>query len=122
MYSIIADIVVIIHFLFILFVVMGGVLVLRWPKLAWVHLPAVVWGALVELRGWICPLTPLENYFRDLAGKNVYSGDFIEKYLLPIIYPATITPFIQQILGTAVILFNVIIYHSIIKKYRTLKP
>ncbi|HRS97850.1 MAG TPA: DUF2784 domain-containing protein, partial [Smithella sp.] len=102
-------------------VVMGGVLVLRWPKLAWVHLPAVVWGALVELRGWICPLTPLENYFRDLAGKNVYSGDFIEKYLLPIIYPATITPFIQQILGTAVILFNVIIYHSIIKKYRTLK-
>jgi len=120
-YSIIADIVVIIHFLFILFVVMGGVLVLRWPKLAWVHLPAVVWGALVELRGWICPLTPLENYFRDLAGKNVYSGDFIEKYLLPIIYPATITPFIQQILGTAVILFNVIIYHSIIKKYRTLK-
>jgi hypothetical protein len=117
-YSLIADTIVIIHFLFILFVVSGGALVFRWPKLAWVHLPSVLWGALVELRGWICPLTPLENYFRSLAGNNLYSEDFIEKYLLPIIYPEKITASLQEILGIGVILVNVMIYYGVIKKYR----
>ena len=122
MYSIIADIIVVVHFLFIVFVVGGGLLVLRWPRLAWIHLPAVIWGALVELRSWICPLTPLENHFRDLAGKQLYSGDFVERYLLPVIYPATLTASIQQILGGAVIVVNIIFYAWIIKKHAAIKP
>lgn len=121
MYSIIADIIVVVHFLFIVFVVGGGLLVLRWPRLAWIHLPAVFWGVLVELQSWICPLTPLENHFRDLAGKQLYGGDFVERYLLPVIYPATLTASIQQMLGGAVIVINVIFYAWIIKKHTAIK-
>lgn len=121
MYGILAGVIIVAHFLFIAFVAAGGLLVLRWPSLAWVHLPAVVWGVVVELTGWICPLTPLENYLRQLAGKSSYSGDFIEQYLIPIIYPANLTAATQYILGGLVIAVNLILYFLVIQKQRALR-
>lgn len=118
MYTLLADTIVIIHFLFIIFVVIGGFLVIRRPKIAFVHLPAAMWGVAVEFFGWICPLTPLENHFRFLDGKGSYDGDFIEKYLLPLIYPENLTPSIQQILGMMVVIINVIVYIIAIRKSR----
>ncbi|MEQ8159789.1 MAG: DUF2784 domain-containing protein [Smithellaceae bacterium] len=106
------------HFLFILFVVAGGMLVLHRPRWAILHLPVVIWGAAVEFCGWICPLTPLENYFRRLAGSAGYSGDFIEHYLLPLIYPENLTVRIQYILGGLVIVVNLIFYFIIWRKKR----
>jgi len=105
-----ADIIVLLHFAFILFVSVGGVLVLRWPRLAWLHLPCVAWGVLIEATGGICPLTPLEMRFRLAAGEPGYSGDFIDRYLLPIIYPSGLTRGVQIGLGIALLLFNLIIY------------
>ncbi|NOV25628.1 DUF2784 domain-containing protein [Cupriavidus necator] len=105
-----ADLVVIAHGLFIVFVVAGGLLVLRWPSAAWVHLPAAVWGVLIEWAGWICPLTPLENALRHTAGEAGYSGGFVERYLLPLIYPAGLTPAVQLWLGLAVLGINVAVY------------
>ncbi|WP_444633309.1 DUF2784 domain-containing protein [Cupriavidus oxalaticus] len=105
-----ADLVVIVHGLFIVFVVAGGLLVLRWPRLAWVHLPAAVWGVLIEWSGWICPLTPLENALRRAAGEAGYSGGFVERYLLPLIYPAGLTPAVQLWLGLVVLVVNVAVY------------
>jgi hypothetical protein len=121
LYGILAGVIIVAHFLFIAFVASGGLLVLRWPSLAWVHLPAVVWGIVVELTGWICPLTPLENYLRQLAGKSSYSGDFIEQYLIPIIYPANFTAATQYILGGLVIAVNLILYFLVIQKQRALR-
>ncbi|EYS97536.1 membrane protein [Cupriavidus sp. SK-4] len=105
-----ADLVVIVHGLFILFVVAGGLLVLRWPRVAWLHLPAAVWGVLIEWSGWICPLTPLENMLRRAAGQAGYSGGFVERYLLPLIYPAGLTPAVQLWLGLVVLVVNVAVY------------
>ncbi|SOY53140.1 conserved hypothetical protein; putative membrane protein [Cupriavidus taiwanensis] len=105
-----ADLVVIAHALFIVFVVAGGLLVLRWPRAAWVHLPAAVWGVLIEWAGWICPLTPLENTLRRAAGQAGYGGGFVERYLLPLIYPAGLTPAVQLWLGLAVLVVNVAVY------------
>jgi hypothetical protein len=116
--KILADAIVVIHFLFIIFVICGGLLVLRWPKMAIAHLPAAVWGAAVEIFGWLCPLTPLENRFRDLAGETAYSGDFIGRYLLPVIYPENLTAEIQYILGGLVITVNVMIYYIVIRRRR----
>ena len=90
-----ADLVVVVHFLFVLFVVLGGLLVLRWPRVAYFHVPAAVWGAAIELGGWICPLTPLENSLRQQAGGTGYSGGFIEHYILPVLYPSALTRDIQ---------------------------
>lgn len=105
-----ADLVVVAHALFIVFVVAGGLLVLRWRRAAWVHLPAAVWGVLIEWAGWICPLTPLENSLRRAAGQAGYSGGFVERYLLPLIYPAGLTPTVQLGLGLVVLVVNVAIY------------
>ncbi|MEM5277965.1 DUF2784 domain-containing protein [Cupriavidus taiwanensis] len=105
-----ADLVVIAHALFIVFVVAGGLLVLRWPRAAWVHLPAAVWGVLIEWAGWLCPLTPLENMLRRVAGQAGYSGGFVERYLLPLIYPAGLTLAVQLWLGLVVLVVNVAIY------------
>ncbi|MDD4091242.1 MAG: DUF2784 domain-containing protein [Smithellaceae bacterium] len=110
MYSLLADAVIIIHFLFILFVVAGGLLVLRWPKAAFLHLPAACWGAFIEFAGWICPLTPLENHLRRLGGEAPYTGDFVVRYLVPVIYPAGLTALTQYILGGLVIALNLLIY------------
>ncbi|NTW78155.1 MAG: DUF2784 domain-containing protein [Syntrophaceae bacterium] len=113
-----ADVLVVLHFLFILFVVAGGILVLHRPRLAILHLPAVIWGAAVELCGWICPLTPLENYFRRLAGGAGYSGGFIEHYLIPLIYPENLTIGMQYVLGALVVVVNLIFYFIIWRKIR----
>lgn len=115
LYQFLADIVLVAHFAFVVFVLAGGLLLLRWPRLVWMHLPAVAWVVFIEVAGWVCPLTPLENYFRALAGGNVYQGDFIGRYLLPLIYPASLTPTIQLILAGVVIVFNLTIYTVIIR-------
>ena len=110
LYSIAADALLVIHLLFIVFVMAGGLLVMRWRWLALAHLPAVTWGVLIELNGWICPLTPLENSLRLSAGEAGLSGGFIEHYLLPIIYPRGLTADIQVILATVVIAVNIAVY------------
>jgi hypothetical protein len=110
LFSGLADLVVLLHALFILFVVGGGFLVLRWPRLARLHLPAALWGGMVELAGWFCPLTDLERYWRRRAGTVGYSGSFIEHYLEPLIYPAWLTVQLQIFLGLGVLLLNGAIY------------
>lgn len=121
MYSLLADALIVIHFLFIAFVVAGGLFVLRWPWLVWLHLPAALWGTVIEFAGWICPLTPLENRLRLLGGESAYSGDFIVQYLMPVIYPAHLTVSIQYVFGGVVIVVNLIIYALIIRKQATLR-
>jgi hypothetical protein len=110
MYRILADLVVGVHALFVAFVVIGGLLALRWPWVAALHLPAAVWGALIEFQGWICPLTPLEKSLRAAAGEAGYRGGFIEHYLLPALYPAGLTRGVQLALGSAVIAVNLVVY------------
>ena len=109
-----ADLIVLVHFGFILFVLLGGLLVLRWHRLAWIHLPAAGWGALIEMQGWICPLTPLENRLRAAGGAAGYPGGFIEHYLIPIIYPSGLTREIQFFLCAVVILVNAVFYGILI--------
>jgi hypothetical protein len=117
LYNFVANAVVLIHFLFIVFVIGGGLFVIRWPYMAFVHIPAAIWGAAVELFGWICPLTPFENHFRNLAGETLYRGDFVARYLLPVIYPENLTTTIQQFLGCLVIIINIIFYTIAIRKH-----
>ena len=105
-----ADIIVLLHFSFILFVSTGGLLVLRWPRLAWLHLPCVAWGVVIEVSGGICPLTPLEISYRQAAGDPGYGGDFIDRYLLPVIYPASLSRSLQIGLALTLLLFNLTIY------------
>lgn len=109
-YRLLADGVLLLHLLFILFVVGGGFLLLRWPKIAWVHLPAALWGAVIEFAGWICPLTPLENALRHAAGEAGYGGSFIEHYLLALIYPGALTRDMQLGLGAFAVLINLLAY------------
>ena len=113
-----ADLIVAIHFAFVLFVVLGGLVVLRWPRVVWLHVPAVVWGALVEFTGWICPLTPLENRLRRAAGETSYQGDFIAHYILPVLYPNGLTRTDQLMLGGAALAINVVIYGVAIVRHR----
>lgn len=108
--ALLADAVTLVHFGFVLFVAAGGFLVLRWPRLAWLHVPCFVWGALISFAGWICPLTPLENHFRRLAGQEGYETGFVEHYIIPILYPGALTRGIQVGLGVAVLLVNGVIY------------
>jgi hypothetical protein len=109
-YSALADLVLITHFAFVAFVALGGLLVLRWPRVAWAHVPAAAWGIAIEFAGWVCPLTPVENRLRELAGESTYGGDFIARYLLPVIYPDGLTREMQMVLGTAALLGNAVIY------------
>jgi hypothetical protein len=108
-----ADLVVLFHLAFIVFLVLGGALALRWRWMPWVHLPAVLWGALLEFCGWICPLTPLENWLRHASGASEYTGGFVEQYVLPIVYPAALTREVQVALGLLVCLVNVPIYYCV---------
>ena len=117
-YALAADLVALIHLLFVLFVVLGGLLVLRWRWFAWIHLPSAIWGALIELTGFICPLTPLENRLRLQAGEAGYPGGFIEHYLLPVLYPPGLTRGVQVALGLGVVLINVGIYSWILVRRR----
>ena len=105
-----ADALVLVHLGFILFVLFGGLLLLRWPRLLWLHVPAVAWGIAVECLHLGCPLTPWENQLRRAAGQAGYEGGFIEHYLIPLIYPAGLTPQIQLWLGAIVVLVNLTVY------------
>lgn len=105
-----ADAVLLLHLAFVLFVLFGGLLAFRWRTILRVHLPAVVWGAFVEFSGWICPLTPLENWLRAQGGEDGYQSDFVAHYVLPLLYPAGLTQEIQLILGAVVLIVNVSIY------------
>ena len=105
-----ADAVVLIHFAFIVFVILGGLLALRWRWVVWLHIPAAVWGALIEFANWTCPLTPLENWLHHAGGEAGYAGSFVEQYLLPVIYPAGLTREVQIVLGTLVCVINISAY------------
>jgi hypothetical protein len=109
-YRILADLLVTVHLAFVLFVVLGGLLVLWRRRIAFFHLPAAVWGVLIELGGWICPLTPLEVRFRILGGRAGYSGGFVEHYIIPIIYPAGLTRGQQMWMGVLVGFLNLVVY------------
>ncbi|NOR05364.1 MAG: DUF2784 family protein [Deltaproteobacteria bacterium] len=114
-----ADLVVMVHVAFVLFSVLGGFLVLRWKLCAWIHIPAVMWAALIEFCGWVCPLTPLENWLREKGGGSSYGSGFIEHYIIPVLYPASLTQNMQIILGVFVLGINLVIYGWIL--HRTMK-
>ncbi|HEX9220368.1 MAG TPA: DUF2784 domain-containing protein [Gemmatimonadaceae bacterium] len=109
-YRALADVILVAHLAFVLFVVLGGLLVLRWPRLAWLHLPAAIWGVLIEYSGWICPLTPLENSFRTRGGEAGYSGGFIQHYIQPVLYPSGLTRSTQIVLGSLLLILNLTAY------------
>ena len=113
-----ADIVVALHLAFVIFVVAGGVLLLRWPRLAWVHVPAVAWAAIIEFAGWLCPLTPLENWLRQRGGSAGYTGDFVARYFMPVLYPEGLTREAQIVLGFGVIALNVGLYTVVFRRAR----
>ena len=109
-FRLLADATVVLHLAFVLFVIAGGLLVLRWPRVAWVHIPAAAWGVWVEFAGWICPLTPMENWLRRQGGQTGYTATFVDQYLIPILYPAALTRDIQWALGSFVVAINVCVY------------
>jgi hypothetical protein len=114
-----ADLLVVLHALFVLFVVAGGFLALRWRRLAWLHVPAALWGAAIEFMGWICPLTPLENQLRRLAGEAGYQGGFVEHYLIPTLYPTDYTLALRLTLGALVVVLNGLAYTLYLKVRRS---
>ncbi len=115
---ILADLIVVLHLAFIVFVVCGGLLALRWRKVPWVHLPAAAWGAVVEIGGLTCPLTPLEKWLRRQAGGAGYTGGFIEHYVLPIVYPSGLTSEVQLVLAAIVIVVNMAAYSLVLRARR----
>jgi hypothetical protein len=118
LFGLAADAVVAFHFAFVVFVVTGGLLVWRWPRVAWAHLPAAIWGALIETTGVICPLTPLEKWLRVQAGLASYDGGFIAHHMTPILYPAGLTRPVQLLLGAFVIVLNVAVYAGWLRRRR----
>ncbi|MDZ4675625.1 MAG: DUF2784 domain-containing protein [Gemmatimonadota bacterium] len=117
-YRALADLVLLVHLAFLLFVVLGGLLALRWRWAPWLHLPAVVWGVYTEFAGVICPLTPLENHLRRLGGEAGYAGGFIEHYLTGTLYPAGLTRELQWGLGVLALLVNLLVYGWILRRRR----
>jgi hypothetical protein len=105
-----ADLVVLAHFTFVIFVIAGGFLVLRWPRLAWVHVPVALWGAAIALMGFVCPLTPLENWLRARGGGTTYGTGFIEHYVMPVLYPVALTRALQIGGGVFVVALNALLY------------
>ena len=110
---VLADLVLVLHLAFIVFVLVGGLLALRWRLAPVVHLPAALWGVWVEVSGGLCPLTPLENALRRTAGASGYSGGFVEQYLVPAIYPATLSHSLQLLLAGIVVLANAVVYRVV---------
>jgi len=119
LYAMLADMVLVTHLLFVVFVIAGGAAVLRWPRLAWIHVPAVAWGVLIEYEGWICPLTPLENALRRAAGEVTYAGGFLDHYVGPILYPSGLTRRSQVVLGTLLLIGNAVVYWSLARRWLT---
>ncbi len=116
-FRLLADATVVLHVVFVVFVVLGGLLVARWPRVAWVHLPAAAWGAWVELAGWVCPLTPLENWLRAEGGRAAYTSSFTEHYVLPMLYPASVSRELQWVLGGLVLLVNAVVYVVVFRRH-----
>lgn len=117
-FGFIADGLVVFHLVFIAFVLFGALLVLRWPRLAVLHVPSFLWGAWIEFFSGICPLTPIEQRLRVAAGEAGYSGGFVEHYLMPVLYPAGLTPAIQFWLGMAVVVVNIFLYGFVVWRWR----
>ena len=111
-----ADLVLLVHLLFVVFVVVGGLFVLRWPRLAWVHVPVALYGALIEFAGFICPLTPLENWLRRLGGEAGYEGGFVEHYVTAALYPSGLTREIQIGIGVGVLVLNAVVYAVVMRR------
>lgn len=114
-----ADAVLLLHLAFIAFALFGALLALRWPQVLWLHVPAFCWGVYVEMSGRLCPLTGIENHFRVLAGEGGYSESFVDRYLLPVIYPAGLTRDIQFVLAAIVVLTNVVCYGVVFWRLRS---
>jgi hypothetical protein len=117
-YRLLADLVLLGHAAFVAFVVLGGFAVLRWPRLAWIHVPVVLWGAGIEFAGGVCPLTPLENHWRRLAGEGGYAGGFVDHYVTAFLYPDGLTRDQQLVLGFAVLAFNAAVYARLLWRRR----
>jgi len=122
LYRIAADCILLLHLTFTLFIVLGGLLVLRRPSLLWAHLAAVLWGVAVEWADWICPLTPLENYLRNKGGEAGYAGGFIEHYVAMVFYPENLTIELRYLLGMGLVAINLIIYGFIFRTRRRPRP
>lgn len=122
MYRALADGILLLHLCFILFVMLGGLGVHRWPRLVWLHVPAAVWGVLIEFGGWICPLTPLEITLRQRAGQAGYTGGFIEHYVTTVVYPHGLTRGMQWALGALALAVNVAIYFRLVARQRRGNP
>ena len=120
-YRLLADLIVVVHLAFVVFVVCGGLLVLRRRRIAWLHLPSAAWGAWIEFAGWICPLTPLENRLREKGGEAAYSSSFVERYLVPALYPESLSREMQWTLGGLVIVINAVIYVLVFRQRATAK-
>ena len=115
-WRLLADLVLLLHLAFVLFVVLGGLLVLRWPRLARLHVPIALYGATIEFLGFTCPLTPLENRYRRLGGESGYAGGFVEHYVTSLIYPDGLTRGIQVALGIAVLVLNAVVYTVVLRR------
>lgn len=123
LYRILADLVVLLHLFFIIFAVTGSFAAYLWTwRLVLLHLPAAIWGIYIEFSGNICPLTPLENHFRQLAGQEGYSAGFVDHYLVPIIYPVGLTREIQIVLGLCVLVVNLVVYALILRRIGAKRP
>jgi hypothetical protein len=122
LYRWLADLVLVLHLGFVVFVVLGGLLVLRWPRLAWAHVPAAIWGIFTEYAGVICPLTPLEIALRRQGGEAGYSGDFIQHYVTTVLYPSGLTREVQIGLGTFALVLNAGLYWQVVVRYRRRRP
>jgi Protein of Unknown function (DUF2784) len=118
LYKTLADFVLLAHLAFVAFVVIGGAAVLRWPRLAWVHLPTVIWAVLIEYAGWICPLTPLENALRQAGGEVAYAGGFFDHYVILVLYPVGLTRGVQVVLGSLLLLLNTLAYWQLARRRR----
>jgi len=114
LYGLMADLVLALHLAFVAFVVLGGFLVWRWRRLAWVHVPVALWGAAIAVTGFTCPLTPLENRLQRLGGRAGYQGGFIEHYVTAALYPAGLTREAQIVLGVAALVLNLLVYRRVV--------
>lgn len=117
-YLLLVEITILLHFLFVLFVAAGGLLLLRWPRLVWLHMPMLLWGIYIQFSGGYCPLTPLEKYFRQMAGMQTYEGGFINQYIMPILYPRGLTHEMQIVIGVVLVFINVIYYSLFLYRRR----
>jgi len=117
-YRLLADLVVILHLAFVAFALFGGLLALKWKRIVWLHVPAALWAAAIEFGGWVCPLTPFEIWLRGQGGELGYRSDFIEHYILPLLYPASLTREMQFVLGVVVLAVNFASYAWVWRRWR----